>query len=1397
MSPELLSMWKDSQSLFKCQACAKLSNLDLHVREVLTNLLLHFKESPDGAAFKALCKSEGLLLETYGIKLPKPTKAAGSPDLTSEKILAYWDSPSVLKLWQPLQVIGDGNCLYRAISRAFYGTEEHHLLIRLLVVLEMANHDEYYRDSPDAMQDMLIIHADHKIRMEEALTVSAYCAMEHIYAASAVFGEPIKTYYPRGVNYELTEGFTRKVVGRGVRGTRDQDSPFRIMYSSSVFETSEFRMNHFVVLARKNHPKDGHVDLTVQEQSPSTGDIVGKGHLRVKLAASNDPSPKFNSPDYPDSTGSVKVMNFRIFRQASTEKPKRVEADQKVIIINPSAKDPENADYDSSSLSPPMKSATIGHGRQTLPVVTEHRNRTGSINEDGVNTGKKLSAIIQDAVSAEEQGLMTPSSAVSSSPVFESYWARLARESENVICVPESPASEWCAKSEVVENGLSTPDQERQESGHVNCVPESPVSEWCEKSEMAENVLGTPDQESHDSFLPSLPLGQVCRVGQISPKQQAGVTKSISYVPDFFSPISLFDGIDSALIEPQLALPNEQSIENYAGASRSKSVIGRHESLDHMLGSQYESGDDVAYIDQASNSENIDDHQRDTEGDNGECLLYESGDDYAGVDEKSVENNQKIHNHHVDAKKEVRVSEKMLPRKTNLEPLPRVQATSSRLPSLNGKSRFLEVREAASLLLSQPELPPLSYPPNGPKDNVYFILNDIANQDRRHNNLRGRYEDDCGAWKELSGGTLQYFSYDSNNLTLKTMIYWKNGEFCHLTQINKEKVYVPMKPQPQEAEVLRVHRVYWKLKADETFKKRSTWLESATPIPPFACVEYLGTFPGNVPHGNSKERNAHPYRRTPGVTLETIRSNVVNAPPRQVYRDMKLENAEEVGVPRNSKQVRNAKYLQNKALRPDSGFSRANLADHIIQVMRMAHDSDNPFVRKVITGKGNIPSIILYTEKQITDIRRFCCPSPGSDSTVLGIDKTYNLCDMYVTVFCFKNLSVVRTGAEGGGHPLFMGPILIHADSSFETYSDFFSHLRIRLGEVSGLIIGSDDEKAIKKAIAYCFPEAKSLSCVRHLKQNVADYLMKEGVSATNRCKIISNLFGKNGLSSADSVVQFEALVKIARDLVQQYAPKYMFHLNNRIVPLMRSNFEVYSSATTFPNLKNWHNNNCESVNHILKLAIQWKPQKLLDLIEILKKEVEGTMYAEVERALIGRGDFMLCQEYRRFMVSENAWAAKTKKDRDKHLQNFYKYQSKHSRQGVITSTDGKVAFHVPATSGKKKNQQKRKRAERSCSIKKHCFGQTTTKQLNQNHPVDSDISDQDDMTNWVHRQQHLPSTFQGTALRHSATSQAPDHKVEGHRKPPEVPKYHKYAPFPIILQKDDPACPASCYLRE
>lgn len=77
-------------------------------------------------------------------------------------------SLSQLASFKPITIVGDGNCLFRAISKAMYGSEEHHfeLRYRSLVELVIRKHEflDYARNN-------------FETNWFEHLSPGAYCAL--------------------------------------------------------------------------------------------------------------------------------------------------------------------------------------------------------------------------------------------------------------------------------------------------------------------------------------------------------------------------------------------------------------------------------------------------------------------------------------------------------------------------------------------------------------------------------------------------------------------------------------------------------------------------------------------------------------------------------------------------------------------------------------------------------------------------------------------------------------------------------------------------------------------------------------------------------------------------------------------------------------------------------------------------------------------------------------------------------------------------------------------------------------------------------------------------------------------------------------------------------------------
>jgi hypothetical protein len=134
----------------------------------------------------------------------------------------------------------------------------------------------------------------------------------------------------------------------------------------------------------------------------------------------------------------------------------------------------------------------------------------------------------------------------------------------------------------------------------------------------------------------------------------------------------------------------------------------------------------------------------------------------------------------------------------------------------------------------------------------------------------------------------------------------------------------------------------------------------------------------------------------------------------------------------------------------------------------------DPLVGKFEQEDSSVPVLVLFTDEQIQDVRQFCCSGQGFKNTILGVDKTYNLGQVYVTVTAFKQLALQR---PDGSHPLFFGPMLIHGSSNKATFEKIFFALRSRLYEkniASEPTFGSDAEAALRAAMKVAFPESRT-----------------------------------------------------------------------------------------------------------------------------------------------------------------------------------------------------------------------------------------------------------------------------------------------------------------------------------
>jgi len=227
--------------------------------------------------------------------------------------------------------------------------------------------------------------------------------------------------------------------------------------------------------------------------------------------------------------------------------------------------------------------------------------------------------------------------------------------------------------------------------------------------------------------------------------------------------------------------------------------------------------------------------------------------------------------------------------------------------------------------------------PRGIKENVYFVLDDKENRERRLNKKQSEYPDDCGAYdsKKNSTKTNYYVRNASNYLSFVEKM---NGSFCK----EVKKSYVVMDPQPDPSTIVTVKRKYSCLGRDNNYKKkRVTWFECDPEIP-VAIVEYIGVYTKNTVHGNSTKLSA-PYVRTTTAQKNIIRNGIESKKPSREIR--RQANAADPDSALGPKVVHDAKHNNKKS--SGQAINKANIADDILATLN--HAVGNKFVREVVT----------------------------------------------------------------------------------------------------------------------------------------------------------------------------------------------------------------------------------------------------------------------------------------------------------------------------------------------------------------------------------------------------------------------------------------------------------------
>ena len=178
--------------------------------------------------------------------------------------------PSILRDYVPVHVDGDGNCLFRSISLAMYGSEDKFDELRVRTAIEIAMYRAWYdaghQEFCAPFKDEPFIVCPSYGELCHSVTVSGeYADVMSVLALSAVTGCKIQMCFPVQTSSFSTHPLTRCLVGRGVEA-RGSKTVTILWTTANTPSGGHVEINHFVPLLKKR-VSAVHADVVVVDSS--------------------------------------------------------------------------------------------------------------------------------------------------------------------------------------------------------------------------------------------------------------------------------------------------------------------------------------------------------------------------------------------------------------------------------------------------------------------------------------------------------------------------------------------------------------------------------------------------------------------------------------------------------------------------------------------------------------------------------------------------------------------------------------------------------------------------------------------------------------------------------------------------------------------------------------------------------------------------------------------------------------------------------------------------------------------------------------------------------------------------------------------------------------------------
>ena len=354
-----------------------------------------------------------------------------------------------------------------------------------------------------------------------------------------------------------------------------------------------------------------------------------------------------------------------------------------------------------------------------------------------------------------------------------------------------------------------------------------------------------------------------------------------------------------------------------------------------------------------------------------------------------------------------------------------------------------------------------------------------------------------------------------------------------------------------------------------------------------------------------------------------------------------------------------------------------------------------------LTNDDPYPMIILYSKKQMLNVARLCSLE-YEGAGVLAIDKTFNVGPMFVTTCAFQHTLLIRKSRNQ--HPVFLCAAMIHRTSTTNVYTHFLTVLRRELDQhhpackitamleagsdlpedsqevkaIGGehmkrhnIVFGSDDEKAIRRALTDTNPGGVTMLCVMHLKKSLERYLVKcsgsLGLTQEQKRHIVHSVFGKEGerdplsLLLAADAQEFDVRARRILDGLddeEKWRGTDQIRYMAAMISAIKKNVFLPALNHLGEGYINWTSNLVESLNNSIKIILLRQPlQSLTDMIVLMNNFLQH-YDSEETRAIHSQGDYRLVDELQKKMgCSDTDWTMAKPEFRSLQVKKYYRYR--------------------------------------------------------------------------------------------------------------------------------------------